>query len=213
MIFVTLFKKCFFVCHPCSHPWETVTKAAMQKYPNPMNPSVIGVDVLDRRVDHRGRLHSKRLLSTEWGLPSIVKSVSVQTFLVFMNCMCPALVYGCFFKKKKKADEIFSKSDINAMEKSTYSLKYTTAFRWGQTCLQHVRLFLSGSPDCWLQPGTSSGQCAIARAPQDISCKSTVSDVIHDAVWCNFPSGCQVTYNQRPKAIEIMQHVLSCCID
>ncbi|XP_004068743.1 PRELI domain containing protein 3B [Oryzias latipes] len=61
--------------HVFNHPWETVTKAAMQKYPNPMNPSVIGVDVLDRRVDHRGRLHSKRLLSTEWGLPSIVKSL------------------------------------------------------------------------------------------------------------------------------------------
>lgn len=59
-----------------SHPWETVTKAAMQKYPNPMNPSVIGVDVLDRNVDKQGRLHSKRLLSTEWGLPSIVRSVS-----------------------------------------------------------------------------------------------------------------------------------------
>uniref|UniRef100_A0A3P9MFC5 PRELI domain containing 3 n=1 Tax=Oryzias latipes TaxID=8090 RepID=A0A3P9MFC5_ORYLA len=61
--------------HVFNHPWETVTKAAMQKYPNPMNPSVIGVDVLDRRVDHRGCLHSKRLLSTEWGLPSIVKSL------------------------------------------------------------------------------------------------------------------------------------------
>lgn len=62
-----------------SHPWETVTKAAMQKYPNPMNPSVIGVDVLDRSIDKQGRLHSKRLLSTEWGLPSIVKSVSFKT--------------------------------------------------------------------------------------------------------------------------------------
>lgn len=60
-----------------SHPWETVTKAAMQKYPNPMNPSVFGVDVLDRRIDEQGRLHSKRLLSTEWGLPSIVTSVSL----------------------------------------------------------------------------------------------------------------------------------------
>uniref|UniRef100_A0A8C6UCE4 PRELI domain containing 3 n=1 Tax=Neogobius melanostomus TaxID=47308 RepID=A0A8C6UCE4_9GOBI len=57
------------------HPWETVTKAAMQKYPNPMNPSVFGVDVLDRRVDTDGRLHSSRLLSTEWGLPSIAKSI------------------------------------------------------------------------------------------------------------------------------------------
>lgn len=59
-----------------SHPWETVTKAAMQKYPNPMNPSVFGVDVLDRRVDSQGRLHSTRLLSTEWGLPSMAKAVS-----------------------------------------------------------------------------------------------------------------------------------------
>lgn len=59
-----------------SHPWETVTKAAMQKYPNPMNPSVFGVDVLDRSVDTQGRLHSTRLLSTEWGLPSMAKSVS-----------------------------------------------------------------------------------------------------------------------------------------
>nr|XP_020475870.1 PRELI domain containing protein 3B-like isoform X1 [Monopterus albus] len=61
--------------HIFNHPWETVTKAAMQKYPNPMNPSVFGVDVLDRSVDTEGRLHSTRLLSTEWGLPSIAKSL------------------------------------------------------------------------------------------------------------------------------------------
>uniref|UniRef100_A0A3Q3JLE7 PRELI/MSF1 domain-containing protein n=1 Tax=Monopterus albus TaxID=43700 RepID=A0A3Q3JLE7_MONAL len=61
--------------HIFNHPWETVIKAAMQKYPNPMSPSVIGVDVLDRDVDQQGRLHSKRLLTTEWGLPSIVKAI------------------------------------------------------------------------------------------------------------------------------------------
>lgn len=55
----------------------------MQKYPNPMNPSVIGVDVLDRDIDKQGRLHSTRLLSTEWGLPSIVKSVSFKSQTVF----------------------------------------------------------------------------------------------------------------------------------
>ncbi|KAF3817454.1 hypothetical protein GH733_012745 [Mirounga leonina] len=63
------------VASDCSHPWETVTTAAMQKYPNPMNPSVVGVDVLDRHIDPSGKLHSHRLLSTEWGLPSIVKSL------------------------------------------------------------------------------------------------------------------------------------------
>ncbi|XP_071386235.1 PRELI domain containing protein 3B-like isoform X2 [Centroberyx affinis] len=62
--------------HIFNHPWETVTNAAMQKYPNPMNPSVFGVDVLNRSVDTAGRLHSTRLLSTEWGLPSMAKSIS-----------------------------------------------------------------------------------------------------------------------------------------
>lgn len=63
-------------CSVCSYPWETVIKAAMRKYPNPMNPNVVGVDVLDRNLDSEGRLHSHRLLSTEWGLPGIVRAVS-----------------------------------------------------------------------------------------------------------------------------------------
>lgn len=63
-------------CVSSSHPWDTVIKAAMRKYPNPMNPCVVGVDVLERSVDGRGRLHSHRLLSTEWGLPSLVRAVS-----------------------------------------------------------------------------------------------------------------------------------------
>lgn len=50
----------------------------MRKYPNPMNPNVVGVDVLDRGLDAEGRLHSHRLLSTEWGLPGIVRAVSQQ---------------------------------------------------------------------------------------------------------------------------------------
>ncbi|CAO2624643.1 PRELI domain containing protein 3B [Lemmus lemmus] len=61
--------------HVFDHLWEMVTTAAMQKYPNPMNPSVVGVDALDRNVDPSGKLHSHRLLSTEWGLPSIMKSL------------------------------------------------------------------------------------------------------------------------------------------
>uniref|UniRef100_A0A2K6UQ19 PRELI/MSF1 domain-containing protein n=1 Tax=Saimiri boliviensis boliviensis TaxID=39432 RepID=A0A2K6UQ19_SAIBB len=48
------------------------------KYPNPVNPSVVGVDVLDRYIDPSRNLHSHRLLSTEWGLPSIVKSLIGQ---------------------------------------------------------------------------------------------------------------------------------------
>ena len=61
--------------HVFDHPWEIFTTAAMQKHPNSMNPSVVGADVLDRHIYPSGRLHSHRLLSTEWGLPSIVKSI------------------------------------------------------------------------------------------------------------------------------------------
>ncbi|XP_053436697.1 PRELI domain containing protein 3B-like isoform X2 [Nycticebus coucang] len=62
--------------HVLDNPWETFTTAAMQKYPNLMNPSVVGVDVLDRHIYHSRKLHSHRLLSTEWGLPSIVNNIS-----------------------------------------------------------------------------------------------------------------------------------------
>ncbi|NP_001086156.1 PRELI domain containing protein 3A [Xenopus laevis] len=61
--------------HVFSHPWDTVIKAAMRKYPNPMNPCVVGVDVVDRNLDSQGRLHSQRLLCTEWGLPSLVRAI------------------------------------------------------------------------------------------------------------------------------------------
>ncbi|XP_068452455.1 PRELI domain containing protein 3A isoform X2 [Clinocottus analis] len=68
--------------HVFSYPWDTVVKAAMRKYPNPMNPNVVGVDVLDRSLDAEGRLHSHRLLSTEWGLPGIILGTNyTQTYV------------------------------------------------------------------------------------------------------------------------------------
>lgn len=74
----------------------------MRKYPNPMNPNVVGVDVLDRSLDAEGRLHSHRLLSTEWGLPGIVRAVShhilyqhsmysnlcILTFIMWHSVVC-----------------------------------------------------------------------------------------------------------------------------
>ena len=52
------------------HPWDTVVKAAWRKYPNPFNPAVEGIDVVDRSVDEKGVLKSHRLMSTRWGFPS-----------------------------------------------------------------------------------------------------------------------------------------------
>ncbi|CAO2646182.1 PRELI domain containing protein 3B [Lemmus lemmus] len=51
-----------------------VTMAAMQEHPNPMNPSVVGVDVLRRHASPSGKLHRRRLLSAEQVLPFTVKS-------------------------------------------------------------------------------------------------------------------------------------------
>ncbi|XP_050362402.1 protein slowmo isoform X2 [Nymphalis io] len=54
--------------HTFNHPWETVAQAAWRKYPNPMNPAVVGIDVVDRKVVD-GILHTHRLVSSKWFFP------------------------------------------------------------------------------------------------------------------------------------------------
>jgi hypothetical protein len=58
--------------HVFDHPWDTVVHAAWRKYPNPLKPEVVGLDVLDRKVDSNGILHTDRILTTEWHIPSWV---------------------------------------------------------------------------------------------------------------------------------------------
>ncbi|KMQ95100.1 atpase wrnip1 [Lasius niger] len=61
------------------HPWETVAQAAWRKYPNPMVPSVIGADVIDRKVVD-GVLHTHRLVvSTQWGFPKWTQALYCQS--------------------------------------------------------------------------------------------------------------------------------------
>lgn len=54
--------------HIFNHSWDTVVKAAWRKYPNPMNPSVIGTDIIDRKVID-GVLHTHRIVTSECRLP------------------------------------------------------------------------------------------------------------------------------------------------
>lgn len=54
--------------HTFNHPWETVAQAAWRKYPNPMNPAVIGTDVVERKVVD-GVLVTHRLVSSKWYFP------------------------------------------------------------------------------------------------------------------------------------------------
>ncbi|XP_067007178.1 protein slowmo [Anabrus simplex] len=60
--------------HTFHHPWETVAQAAWRKYPNPMNPAVIGTDVVERRVVD-GVLHTHRLVSSKWGFPRWAQAI------------------------------------------------------------------------------------------------------------------------------------------
>merc|ERR1712179_611510 len=60
--------------HTFHHPWETVAQASWRKYPNPMNPNVVAIDVLERDVQN-GILHSQRLLSSKWVFPNWAKKI------------------------------------------------------------------------------------------------------------------------------------------
>jgi len=54
--------------HTFNYPWDHVAAAAQRKYPNPLNPYVVGVDVVDRHVDRHGILRSHRLIHTSWSI-------------------------------------------------------------------------------------------------------------------------------------------------
>jgi hypothetical protein len=58
------------------YPWETVMKAVVTKYSNPIYPSVLGVDVVDRAVLPNGLIKSHRLFTTKWNLLSFAKLAS-----------------------------------------------------------------------------------------------------------------------------------------
>jgi hypothetical protein len=54
--------------HIFNHPWDNVVKAQLNKYPNPLNSSVIGVDVIERRIA-ANTITSHRLMTTKWSVP------------------------------------------------------------------------------------------------------------------------------------------------
>lgn len=58
-----------------SHDWATVISAALNKYPNPVSPSVIGCDVVERTITPLGVIHSHRLLLANWGIAPALNKV------------------------------------------------------------------------------------------------------------------------------------------
>lgn len=46
-----------------NHSWSNVTFGILNKYPNPFASHVLTADVIERRVDENGLIHTKRLFT------------------------------------------------------------------------------------------------------------------------------------------------------
>ncbi|VDO34868.1 unnamed protein product, partial [Onchocerca flexuosa] len=53
-----------------SHPWDTVTRAAWCKYPNPMNSNISGIDILRQHSLIDGSLRSERIIQSHFSIPT-----------------------------------------------------------------------------------------------------------------------------------------------
>lgn len=58
-----------------NHNWESVVKGQFRKYPNPHNTAVMGTDVISRHVDNTGKLHSHRIITSDWALAPWVQKL------------------------------------------------------------------------------------------------------------------------------------------
>jgi len=67
-----------------NHPWEKVTQAAWRKYPNPMNPSVTAMDVVNRSMTD-GVLRTHRIVGCHWGLPSWITTIVGSPNVMYGN--------------------------------------------------------------------------------------------------------------------------------
>lgn len=74
--------------HLFGHTWDQVTQALWRKYPNKLNPNVVAVDVIDRKVAKDGTLHTVRMLGTNWNMPTYV------TALLGIPDLCFAIEYS-----------------------------------------------------------------------------------------------------------------------
>jgi len=107
--------------HVFNHSWDNVVKAALQKYPNPLNPSVVGVDVIDRVIDNeRALIKSHRLLTTTWSFPPWIAK------LIGGNRICYASEHSCIDLEKKelslRSRNLTFSNVIHVDEKLTYSV-------------------------------------------------------------------------------------------
>lgn len=66
----------FETSHTFPYPWTLQTFAVLTKYPNPLAPHVVSVDVLSREVMEDGTVRSERLIGVQQDSPRWVNRVS-----------------------------------------------------------------------------------------------------------------------------------------
>eukprot|EP00048_Salpingoeca_helianthica_P022197 m.16969 g.16969 ORF g.16969 m.16969 type:complete len:190 (-) comp7006_c0_seq1:29-598(-) len=67
--------KLFSAEHIFDHSWFSVSTASWRKYPNPFNPAIASIDILDRKITEDGKLLTRRLICTDFKLPNWFKKI------------------------------------------------------------------------------------------------------------------------------------------
>eukprot|EP00095_Tigriopus_kingsejongensis_P005385 snap_masked-scaffold770_size100439-processed-gene-0.5 protein:Tk05385 transcript:snap_masked-scaffold770_size100439-processed-gene-0.5-mRNA-1 annotation:"slowmo homolog 2" len=105
--------------HVFAHNWETVTQGQWRKYPNPHNTAVMGTDVVERRVDEAGVMHSRRLIASDWGLAPWVQR------LIGANQVC----YAHEYSRVDPARQLMEMESVNLTFCSFVSMQERMSYR------------------------------------------------------------------------------------
>ncbi|KAK4049776.1 hypothetical protein OIO90_005357 [Microbotryomycetes sp. JL221] len=84
--------------HPFSFPWPAHVFAVLNKYPNPLAPHVVSVDVVDRRMLEDGTIRSERLIGVQQDSPKWINKIIGQpdtTFVREVSFVVPSGTPNC----------------------------------------------------------------------------------------------------------------------
>ncbi|XP_022662966.1 PRELI domain containing protein 3B-like [Varroa jacobsoni] len=172
--------------HTFNHPWEVVTQAAWRKYPNPLNPSVVAIDIVDRNV-HGGQLHSHRLITTKWGVPAWARPVFGRDKLGYAS-------EHSVVDPEKKVMTMMSKNlnfskELNLVERLTYTEHPTqpgctlmtqeaVVTIQGVPLSSHLESFIAGSISNNATKGRQAMELVISKIKEEIGeLKHSVDDI------------------------------------
>ncbi|CAH8478153.1 unnamed protein product [Schistosoma rodhaini] len=94
------------------HPWHDVVSSVQFKYPNPYNPNVLNIDVVNRQVDLTGgAMHSCKLINSSWPM--------------FHMGQLKAVEYSCIQVQNKRMVSDTVNIDFQGVLNGTEHMEYT----------------------------------------------------------------------------------------